>query len=491
VLALGVILLLPISLGTAVGAASPVPVAGTWARVASPNLPATNNGLSSVACPSDSDCWGVGYSSNEQGTAASTLIENWNGTDWSIVPSPNVAGEPFSALHSVTCISMDDCWAVGVASTPGTLSSVALIENWNGTDWSIVPSPRIANDFLGAVTCLSASNCWAVGSDATNSPTPFAQPLVEQWDGTQWSTVSAPNFVVDGHSVPTPLVGIACPSENDCWAVGNAGIGVPPNVSFRTPIFEHWNGSTWSIDSSGTNASLTGVTCVNGSDCWAVGSQFTGANGATQTLTERWNGTAWSTVDSANSGTSVDNGLSGVTCLSESNCWVVGTVELASSAATTLSEQWNGTSWSIVPSANGSSKDDSALGSVACADASDCWSVGGAGLASSRKPKGQTLVEWLVPPTTISITPTTGPPGTAVTISGSGYQFDKPVKASYETGLTGPKATLKLHCGAPTAANGSFHCTVTLPTRNTGALGPHVMTAFDRDFTASTTFTLT
>lgn len=482
--------LLLLGLGTTAGAANPVPVTGTWARVTSPNVPATNNGLSSVACPSASDCWGVGYSASQQGSTESTLIENWNGTDWSIVPSPNASGLPVSGLDSVACLSDADCWAVGAATTPSTLSSIALIENWNGIDWSVVPSPHVANDSLNAVTCLSSSDCWAVGSDATNSPTPFAEPLIEQWDGLQWSTVNAPNFVVGGHDVPTPLVGVACSSQNACWAVGNAGIGVPPDVSFDTPVFEYWNGITWSIESSGTNASLTGITCVSGSDCWAVGSQFTGANGATQTLADQWNGTTWSTVESANSGTSADNGLSGVSCSSETTCWAVGTVAPTGSPATTLAERWNGTSWSIIPSADGSAGDNSNLQSVACADTSDCWSVGGTGPISSKKPKAQTLVAWLVPPTTISVTPTSGPPGTAVTVTGSGYEFDKSMKASYATGLS-TKPTDNLHCRVRTASNGTFRCTVTIPTRKAGAPGPHVITAFDPDFAASAPFALT
>ena len=41
-------------------------------------------------------------------------------------------------------------------------------------------------------------------------------------------------------------------------------------------------------------------------------------------LTEQYNGTSWSIVTSANPGTNQNNILTGVMCTSSSNCWAVG-----------------------------------------------------------------------------------------------------------------------------------------------------------------------
>jgi hypothetical protein len=59
---------------------------------------------------------------------------------------------------------------------------------------------------------------------------------------------------------------------------------------------------------------------VSASDCWAVGYYI---NAVTQTLIERWDGTAWAIVSSPNTA-SGNNFLLGVTCVSASDCWAVG-----------------------------------------------------------------------------------------------------------------------------------------------------------------------
>src|SRR5438105_12938109 len=84
--------------------------------------------------------------------------------------------------------------------------------------------------------------------------------------------------------------------------------------------------ANWSIvaspNTSTTQNNLLGVTCVSASDCWAVGSYVAGS-GAPRTLIEHWDGTAWAIVPSPN--TSLPNNvLSGVTCVSWSDCWAVG-----------------------------------------------------------------------------------------------------------------------------------------------------------------------
>ena len=60
--------------------------------------------------------------------------------------------------------------------------------------WSIVSSPNPGTspyNFLSGVTCTSASQCWAVGYYVNGSG--FGQTLIEQWDGTSWSVVASPN----------------------------------------------------------------------------------------------------------------------------------------------------------------------------------------------------------------------------------------------------------------------------------------------------------
>ena len=124
---------------------------------------------------------------------------------------------------------------------------------------------------------------------------------------------------------------------------------------------------TWTpVSSPPVSASiLASVSCVTGSDCWAVG--FSESNQLKDnSLTERWNGANWtivSTPDRAN------DQLSSIDCVSSTDCWSVG-----STASAVLIEHWNGTDWSIVPTppVTGMSQ----LSSVTCTSSNDCWAVG-------------------------------------------------------------------------------------------------------------------
>jgi hypothetical protein len=461
------------------------PPAGTWAPVSSPI--ATHSSLASVSCVTSTDCWAVGSSEPGQLNNSDTLSEDWNGDTWTIVSTPDVTGDSTNQLKSIDCVSTTDCWAVGYSFSSATETSSVLIENWDGTDWSIVVSPLFTGaSGLASVTCLSSIDCWAVGTGPDGA-------MSEQWDGFEWTVVSVPNGMLGNDSEPTYLTGVNCVSAEDCWAVGNLTYFLGPS-EILLPVFEQWNGS-WSattVAGSGGGDGLTGVTCVSASDCWAVGSLATGSGGNDQTLTERWNGAQWSAVTSANTSASAPDHLFGVTCNSSTDCWAVGDVSgYDSPPSPALAEHWGGSTWSIVTSDQVSSKQNYGLSSVTCADATDCWSVGSSGETVRTSVSSQALVEWLGPPTSISISPSGGPSGAPVTVNGVGFAFDKPVKVVYQSGVSGKVAATNLHCDTSTTINGAFSCRVSIPVRNAGSLGPHTVTATSKGSTASSPFDLT
>ena len=91
-------------------------------------------------CTSASQCWAVGYYFN--GSLNQTLIEQWDGTSWSIATSPNTGEVKTTSSSGVTCTSASQCWAVGYYVN-GSGFGQTLIEQWNGTSWFIVASPNI------------------------------------------------------------------------------------------------------------------------------------------------------------------------------------------------------------------------------------------------------------------------------------------------------------------------------------------------------------
>jgi hypothetical protein len=352
----------------------------SWSIVPTPNTSSrASNALFDLSCVSSSDCWAVG----DIGLApfdVQTLAEHWNGSAWSIVPTPNVGVSTFNALNGVTCVTSTDCWATGLGNGTNTTDQT-LAEHWNGSTWSVVGTPAPSPvSILGGVACASSSDCWTVGHDG-------AGPLAEHWNGSSWSVATTPALPHGGE-----LGTVSCVTTSDCWAVGDA----MNSGSVQQTLAEHWNGSAWSIVTTADTSSavaneLASVSCVTTSDCWAAGGADNGGGGHRQTLAEHWNGSAWSIITTPDTSSATDNELERVSCITTSECWAVGGAEGGSGAQQTLAEQWNGNAWSIVTTPNTNSAVSNQLGSVTCVTTSGCWAVGSA--ASGSGGIGQTLAE--------------------------------------------------------------------------------------------------
>ncbi len=240
----------------------------SWTDISSPNAPCSGfgcwigypNHLNDIGGVSSNDVWAVGDGRGD------TLILHWNGTNWSIIPSPYYpAGE--SSLEGVAVVSANDVWAVGNFGSNGNTRN--FIMHWDGTSWSSVLSPTIStgNNSLYDVAVVSSNNVWAVGSYYENG---VSRNLIQHWDGFSWEVVPNPNFGTGNNS----LASVQASSANDIWAAGEMD---------GKALLMHWDGSTWSrvaTPDTGTSR-FEGLGIVSGKDVWAVGS---GPNG---TLIER------------------------------------------------------------------------------------------------------------------------------------------------------------------------------------------------------------
>jgi hypothetical protein len=356
-----------------------------WSIVSSPNVNGAYNILSGTTALSASDVWAVGDSFNTSTSIQQTLIEQWNGTSWSIISSPDIG--PSDSLSGVAAVSASDVWAVGSSSNSMHYPQT-LIEKWNGTQWKVVPSPNVKGDqnTLSAVTVVSANDIWTVGS-SFNANTKSIQTLTEHWNGTKWSIVSSPN----GSNSFNSLNGVTAVSSNDVWTVGDS---YNAQTQVGQTLIEHWDGTKWSVVSSpngGTNDTLFGVAAASANDIWAVGISSTGV-ALQKTLIEHWNGTQWSVVNSP-SLKQHDNLLNGVAVISANDIWAVGVSSTRNpSVDQTLTEHWNGTKWSIVSSPNVQGYNDY-LNGVAAFSAHNIWTVGSA-FDPNNHMSSQTLTEF-------------------------------------------------------------------------------------------------
>src|SRR5436190_2216654 len=335
--------------------------AANWEVVASPNAGRQANSLSSVAAVADNDVWAVGWAFNAQLNAYRTVTEHWNGTRWSLVRSPN-ATTGYNLLNGVAVVAANDVWTVGQAAIGSTYST--LVEHWNGVAWSIVPSPNVAgnSNVLEAISVVSANNIWAVGYSSDSSFN--NHPLTIHWNGATWSIVASPSVNDD------ILFGVDAVASNDIWAVGRS-------FQEAKTLTIHWDGSNWSIVSSpngiGDNI-LFGVAGLSTNDVWAVGNA-----GSLATLAIHWDGSSWSIVPTPELIYPKNNGvLIGIVALSSTNIWTAGQV-LQGSIQQTLSEHWDGSSWSFVSTPNNNNSNNRLHG-ITVTPNGTLWAVGTTGV---------------------------------------------------------------------------------------------------------------
>src|SRR5207249_1939316 len=146
-----------------------------------PGLRSHGSWLHGVGALSSTDVWAVGSRGVQDGDR--TLVEHWDGTSWKEIPSANVLGMDSNILTSVTAIAADDIWAAGYAFSNADFVAHTLTLHWDGTSWSVVPSPDATNfgDLLWGVSASSSTDVWAVGQDGDSDGA--IHPLTEHWNG--------------------------------------------------------------------------------------------------------------------------------------------------------------------------------------------------------------------------------------------------------------------------------------------------------------------
>ena len=302
-----------------------------------------DNGLLAASASSPNDIWAVGQS---------TI--HFDGTTWTAFPAPMIKGDNTGNLEGVVDISPTLAWAAGTVNI-GEANPGQVIEQWNGTNWSVFPGPKFGpgdQPSIFAMAHTSANDIWAIGSLLSDDGELLSY-LFEHWDGKAWTATS----VVSGDAF---LFGASADATNDVWAVGFNG---PENDNSRT-LALHWNGASWrqvATPNVGSGANqLNGVLALAPDNVWAVGfstSEPPPQEDATLTLIEHFDGTSWTVVPSPNVGPANNfqsNRLFGLTANSADDIWAFGSYFASDGSGhqMTLLLHWDGTSWTIAPSPN-------------------------------------------------------------------------------------------------------------------------------------------
>ncbi len=366
--------------------AAPAAADGTsaWVAQSVPSPAALYSALEGVSCPSASSCTAVGFSTTVDGTTR-TLAEHFDGTRWSIQHTPNPTSAITSSLDAVSCASRASCTAVGTFLGPDGIER-PLAEDFDGTRWSIVPSPgpegALSSALLG-VACASPNGCIATGvSQRALHP---ESTLVERFDGRGWSIEPAAN---PSGRTASRLTGVSCTSSRSCNAVG---LWYPPDrSSAEVPLAEQLSGTRWSIQrtpnpNGSTYGQFGGVACAS-HVCTAVGFD-TDPAGAQVPLAERLSGTRWSIQATAIPLGATTSGFNAISCASARRCAAVGFTSSPYDLELTLAEVMVGDRWSIEPTPHPIGSSPRVLLAVSCRPATSCTAVG-----FSTNPHGASVV---------------------------------------------------------------------------------------------------
>jgi hypothetical protein len=150
-----------------------------------------------------------------QGSPAQGQTET--GSTFQVVPTPNENSN--SELFAASASSSNDIWAVGQSTI-----------HFDGTTWTAFPAPTIKGDnnsLLQGVVDISPTVAWAPGNVSDGA---HQQQVIEQWNGTKWSLFPGPKF---GKKDRADIFAMTSSSGNDVWAIGGLvslgpGAGVAP-----------------------------------------------------------------------------------------------------------------------------------------------------------------------------------------------------------------------------------------------------------------------
>ncbi len=322
-------------------------VAGCWKQIPAPTVGAAYTDLTAIHALSPDDVWAVGSAGTPGGDLSRTLTMHWNGAQWSIVPSPNGPNPDTgrNSLYAVSGSSPDNVWAVG-AYTRGGSQFRSLAMRWDGSRWSIVPTPDLGehDDELKAVLAFGPADVWAVGSYLTSEQVD-GHMVILHWDGMTWNRQPLPL------NVTHTLLSIAARAPDDIWAVGTQVL--------------HYNGKNWRILPTDESAYFDGVTVRGKDDVWIVG------NDGSNALTLHWDGSRLNIVPvPAPAGQAF---LHETVALPNGDIWAVGEAVDDPARRGAVIMKWTGESWTLYP--NPLPDVDSRLQGVTQAGGS-LWAVG-------------------------------------------------------------------------------------------------------------------
>ncbi|MBS0190157.1 MAG: immunoglobulin domain-containing protein [Phycisphaerales bacterium] len=255
----------------------------------------------------------------------------WNGSSWSTLGN----GISNDILAAVT-LPNGDLIAAGRFLTIGNIEA-NYVARWNGVSWS--PLGAGTDGAVNALAVLPSGDVVAGGEFTSAGGT--SANRIAKWNGSTWSSLGTG---MTGGTAPT-VAALAVYPNGDIAAGGlftTAGGVTAGNIA-------RWNGSSWSAIGGGTTGPWNppGYVCsaiVMGNGDLVIGGEFNKVNNVAAYMVARWNGTAWSKMN-----TGLDNPPNGLTLQADGSLIAGGPFLTVGEGASGPSfggiSRWSGTQW--------------------------------------------------------------------------------------------------------------------------------------------------
>ncbi|MBF9239898.1 IPT/TIG domain-containing protein [Hymenobacter sp. BT683] len=210
-----------------------------WNGTAWSALGAGLNGRVSALAVSGPDVYAGGGFTTAGGVAAN-YVAKWNGTAWNALGT----GPGLNSTVSTLAVSGTDVYVGGGFTTADGLA-VNYVAKWNGTAWS-----ALGTGLNNGVNALAVSGPDVYVGGGFTAAGGVAANYVAKWNGTAWSALGT------GLSFPASAVAILGPDVYVGGGFTNAG-----GVTARR--IAKWNGNAWSALGTGLNNQVNALAAMN------------------------------------------------------------------------------------------------------------------------------------------------------------------------------------------------------------------------------------
>lgn len=335
------------------------------------------------------------------------LLYHYNNEKWTpYVLPPAIAHS--SMLRAISMDSPTDGWAAGLwfDGPVGLVTSVrGLLLHYDGTTWHQVPSP--VNNGIAGIHMLSATNGWAY----TDSGDGHGLQIL-RYNGSVWQVQHVPASATTAGMMLT-LTGVEVLPDGQVWIAGQrnpcSGDGCSSDAgsdsssasstsstqgaagqSESVGVILHYDGASWTVQTTVANSVLNSVAMAGPDDGWAVGEDAsTDGPPSPATIFLHYSGGRWTRVAVAVPG---DNGnspamvtLNRIALLTSTNGWVIGSAEMYGAGAgvkyglphgSLLLLHYDGSRWTQAAGLTLPANTEPGVADVAFTSSGDGWAVG-------------------------------------------------------------------------------------------------------------------